>query len=40
MKGRIRKFTEAIEANKFSEVIDEIRSMIESTIDKSGGDFK
>lgn len=40
MKGRIRKFTEAIEANKFSEVIDEIKSMIESTIDKSGGDFK
>lgn len=40
MKVRIRKFTEAIEANKFSEVIDEIKSMIESTIDKSGGDFK
>ncbi len=40
MKGRIRKFTEAIEANKFSEVIDELKSMIESTIEKSGGEFK
>ena len=37
---KIRKFTEAIQANKFQEVIDEIKSLIEKTIDKSGGDFK
>lgn len=39
MRKRIRKFTEAIEANKFQEVIDEIKSLIEKTIEKSGGDF-
>ena len=39
MKNRIRKFTEAIEANKFQEVIDEVKSMIEKTIEKSGGEF-
>ena len=40
---RIRKFTEAIEANKsnkFPEVIKEIKSLIESTIKRSGGEFK
>ena len=37
---RIRKFTEAIEANKFQEVIDEVKSLIESTIENSGGEFK
>jgi hypothetical protein len=37
MRNRIRKFTEAIEANKFQEVIDEIKSMIEKTIENSGG---
>jgi len=37
MKARLKKFTEAIEANKFQEVIDEIKSMIEKTIEKSGG---
>ena len=37
---RIRKFTEAIEANKFPEVIKEIKSLIESTIENSGGEFK
>lgn len=35
----MRKFTEAIEANKFQEVIDEIKSLIEKTIEKSGGEF-
>jgi hypothetical protein len=35
MRNRIRKFTEAIEANKFQEVIDEIKSMIEKTINPS-----
>ena len=38
--NRIRKFTEAIEANKFQEVIDEVKKMIEKTIEKSGGEFK
>jgi hypothetical protein len=37
---RIKKFTEAIEANKFQEVIDEVKSLVESTIEKSGGEFK
>lgn len=36
---KIKKFTEAIQANKFQEVIDEIKSLIEKTIEKSGGDF-
>jgi hypothetical protein len=40
MKHRIRKFTEALEANKFTEVTSEIKSLIESTIEKSGGEFK
>ena len=39
MKARLKKFTEAIEANKFQEVIDEIKSMIEKTIEKSGGEL-
>ena len=39
MKTRLRKFTEAIEANKFQEVIDEVKSLIEKTIEKSGGVF-
>jgi len=39
MKTRLKKFTEAIEANKFQEVIDEIKSMIEKTIEKSGGEL-
>jgi hypothetical protein len=38
--NRIRKFTEAIEANKFQEVIEEVKKMIEKTIEKSGGEFK
>lgn len=36
---KIKKFTEAIQANKFQEVIDEIKSMIEKTIENSGGEF-
>lgn len=40
MKDRIRKFTEAIETNKFSEVIEEVKNLIEKTIEKSGGEFK
>jgi hypothetical protein len=40
MKNRIRKFTEAVESNKFSEVVDEVKKLIEKTIDKSGGEFK
>ena len=40
MRNRIRKFTEAIEANKFQEVIDEIKSMIEKTIENSGGELE
>jgi hypothetical protein len=39
MRNRIKKFTEAIESNKFKEVIDELKSLIDSTIDKSGGEF-
>jgi hypothetical protein len=38
--NRIRKFTEAIESNKFQEVIDEVKKMIENTIEKGGGEFK
>ncbi|HPZ23981.1 MAG TPA: hypothetical protein PLC25_03990 [Bacilli bacterium] len=37
---RIRKFTESIESGKFQEVIDELESLIESTIDNSGGEMK
>jgi hypothetical protein len=40
MKSRIRKFTEAIEANKYQEVIDEVKSMIEKTIESSGGEIQ
>jgi hypothetical protein len=40
MRNRIKKFTEALEASKFQEVIDEVKSMIEKTIEKSGGEFK
>lgn len=40
MRSRLRKFTEAIEANKFQEVIDEIKSMIEKTIKNSGGELE
>lgn len=32
MKARLKKFTEAIEANKFQEVIDEIKDLIEKTV--------
>jgi hypothetical protein len=39
MRNKIRKFTEAIEANKFQEVIDEVKSMIEKTIEESGGEL-
>ena len=39
MRNKIRKFTEAIESNKFQEVIDEVKSMVEKTIEKSGGEF-
>ena len=40
MKTRLKKFTEAIEANKYQEVIDEVKSMIENTIKSSGGEFQ
>lgn len=40
MNNRIRKFTEAIEVNKFKEAIDEVKKLIEGTIEKSGGEFK
>jgi hypothetical protein len=40
MRNKIKKFTEAIEANKFQEVIDEVKSLVESTIENSGGEFK
>jgi hypothetical protein len=40
MRSRIRKFTEAIEVNKFQEVIDEIKSMIEKTINPSGNEVE
>jgi len=40
----MRKFTtlikEADDASKYTEVTDEIKRMIESTIEKSGGEFK
>lgn len=40
----MRKFTtlikEADDASKYTEVTDEIKKMIESTIEKSGGEFK
>lgn len=35
-----KKETDASDSSKFEEVIDEIKSMIESTIDRSGGEFK
>lgn len=35
-----KKETDASDSSKFEEVIDEIKSMIESTIDKSGGELK
>lgn len=40
MKNRIKKFTEALESNKFSEVIEEVKKLIENTIEKSGGEMK
>lgn len=40
MKSKIKKFTEAIEANKFQEVIDEVKELIESTIEAAGGEFE
>jgi hypothetical protein len=40
MRNRIRKFTEAIESNKFQEVIDEVSNLIEKTIEKSGGELE
>lgn len=40
----MRKFTtlikEADDASKYTEVTDEIKKMVESTIEKSGGEFK
>jgi len=35
-----KKETDASDSSKFTEVIDEIKSMIESTIERSGGEFK
>jgi len=35
-----KKETDASDSSKFEEVIDEIKSMIESTINRSGGEFK
>jgi hypothetical protein len=32
--------TDASDSSKYVEVIDEIKSMVESTIEKSGGEFK
>jgi hypothetical protein len=41
MKNRIKKFTESLDNdNKFKEVIDEVKTLIESTIENSGGEFK
>lgn len=40
MRTRLRKFTEAMEASKFTEVIEEIDSMIEKTIQESKSDKK
>lgn len=40
MRNKIKKFTESIDANKFQEVLDEIKTLIESSVDNSGGDFK
>ena len=40
MKTRLKKFTEAIEANKFQEVIDEIKSMIKKTIGEKSDEGK
>jgi len=39
MRNKIRKFTESLD-NKFQEVIDEIKELIEATIENSGGEFK
>jgi hypothetical protein len=39
MNYKIRKFTEAIEVKKFKEAIDEVKKLIEGTIEKSGGEF-
>ena len=39
--GEVKKEeTDASDSSKFEEVIDEIKSMIESTIERSGGEFK
>ena len=36
----MRKFTLILEQNEYSDVLDDIKNMIESTIDKSGGDYQ
>lgn len=40
MKNRIKKFTEAIEIDKFKEVTDDILSLIEKTVEKEQGEDK
>jgi hypothetical protein len=35
-----KKETDASDSSKYTDVIDEIKSMVESTIEKSGGEFK
>ena len=36
----MKKFTLILEQNEYSDVLDDIKNMIESTIDKSGGEYK
>lgn len=36
----MKKFTLILEQNEYSDVLDDIKSMIESTIDKSGGEYQ
>jgi len=40
MNYRIRKFTESLETDKFAEVIEEVKSLIKTTIEKAGGEEK
>jgi Arc/MetJ-type ribon-helix-helix transcriptional regulator len=40
MKNRIRKFTEAIESDKFKEVSDKISELIDKTLEKETGEDK
>ena len=36
----MKKFTLILEQNEYSDVLDDIKNMIESTIDKSGGEYQ